>query len=56
MKPKRRGRPPVDNPSSEQVHIRVTPEKKATWEAAASRAGATLSAWIARILDRAAKR
>ncbi len=56
-KPKRpRGRPPVENPSSDRIDIRVAPEDKARYFRAAEKAGETLSAWIKGVLDRASKR
>lgn len=54
-KPKR-GRPPVENPSTEQIHVRATPDDKAKYEAAAERRGKTLSGWIKAVLDRASRR
>jgi hypothetical protein len=53
--PKRpRGRPPVSDPASAQVHIRVTPAEKAKYQRAAERARVALSAWLKAIADREA--
>jgi predicted HicB family RNase H-like nuclease len=51
-----RGRPPVDNGESLYLTIRVSEARKASYEAAAKRAGEALSAWVKRILDRASRR
>jgi hypothetical protein len=51
-----RGRPTVENGERLYLTIRVSEARKALYEAAASRADATLSAWIKRVLDRASKR
>lgn len=51
--PKRpRGRPPVTDPATERIRIRVTPAEKAKYQQAADRARATLSAWVKALLDR----
>jgi len=44
MKKPRRGRPPIDDPSTEVVRLRVTPDEKARYVRAAG--SATLTAWI----------
>lgn len=49
-KPKKEGQTTVLPP------IRVSPERKARYEAAAERRGKTLSGWIKAVLDRASKR
>ena len=55
--PKRgRGRPPVENGERLYLTIRVSEARKASYEAAAKRAGEALSAWVKRILDRASRR
>lgn len=52
-KPKRpRGRPPVTDPATERVHIRVTPAEKAQYRRAAAKAKATLTAWLKALADR----
>lgn len=52
--PKRtkRGRPPIENPETERLEFRVTPERKAKYEKAATKAKATLSSWAKKVLDR----
>jgi len=55
-KPKRpRGRPPISDPASDYIHIRVTPDDKGRYFRAATKAKETLSAWVKRVLDRAIK-
>ena len=56
MDKKPRGRPPVENPSSAQIHVRATPDDKARYAKAAGRRGLTLSGWIKAVLDRACRR
>ncbi len=51
-----RGRPPSDNPETDRLELRVAPDRKARYEAAAARAGKALSAWAKAVLDRASKR
>jgi hypothetical protein len=56
MNSKPRGRPPVENPSTAQIHVRATPEDKGRYERAAGKRGLTLSGWIKAVLDRASRR
>jgi predicted HicB family RNase H-like nuclease len=55
---KRMGRPPLDpaDAKSQVYQLRMTAAEREAWEAAAKRAGKTLSAWIRERLNRAAKR
>ena len=55
---KRMGRPPLDpGDAKNQVYqLRLTAVERASYEAAAKRAGKTLSTWIRDKLSRAAKR
>lgn len=46
----------MDNPETDRLEIRVAPDRKARYEAAAARAGKALSAWAKAVLDRASKR
>ena len=39
-------RPPIDNPRTELIQIRVTPEDKAKLKARAERVGLSLSAYL----------
>ena len=51
--PKRpRGRPPITDPATAQVHLRVTPAEKAKYQRAATKAKATLTAWLKGLADR----
>lgn len=55
--PKRpRGRPPVDNGESAHLHIRISEDRKARYEAAAKRAGKKVAEWVKGVLDRASRR
>ena len=56
MEKRPRGRPQVENGERLYLTIRVSEARKALYEAAAKRAGETLSAWVKRLLDRASKR
>lgn len=58
MKPKPRGRPPIDPAlkASEMVPVRMTPAERSLFEQAASDADKTLSAWIRDCLTKAAKK
>ena len=49
-----RGRPPVDNPASVRLNVRVTPEDRAKYHRAAKRAGLPLAAWLKYLADSAA--
>jgi predicted HicB family RNase H-like nuclease len=51
------GRPelPTEDRESLYLTIRISESRKALYEAAAKRAGETLSAWVKRLLDRASK-
>jgi predicted HicB family RNase H-like nuclease len=53
---KKPGRPPVENGERRWLSLRVSDERLERYTQAAERAGETLSAWVKRILDRAAKR
>jgi hypothetical protein len=56
-KPKRGpGRPPIDDPATERLEFRLTPEALERYERAAKRAGKALSAWIKAVCDRASRR
>ena len=50
-----RGRPHVENGERLYLTIRVSEERKARYERAATKAKETLSAWVKRVLDRASK-
>jgi len=52
------GRPPLDpaEAKSQVYQLRMTAAERATYDAAAKRAGQSLSAWIRDRLNRAAKR
>lgn len=51
------GRPPVENPATEKLpNIRVTPEQLQSYRDAATSKDETLSDWVRRHLNRAAKR
>ena len=39
-------RPPIDDPASEQIRIRVTPKDKAKLQRLAKRSGMSLSAYL----------
>ena len=53
-KPKRpRGRPPVKDPASVRINVRVTPSEREAYKAKAKRAKAPgLSAWLKGLADR----
>lgn len=51
-----RGRPPLDDGETERLEIRLSPARKARYEAAATRVGLKVAAWIKRVLDRASRR
>lgn len=51
-----RGRPPVEDGETLYLTIRVSEERKARYERAATAAKETLSAWVKRVLDRASRR
>lgn len=53
-KKKRRGAPPKENPASDRIEIRVTPDQRRSWLAAAKRAGLSLSAWLKALAERQA--
>lgn len=42
----RRGRPPIANAATETVRLRLTPDQRDQWIAAADRDGLTLSEWL----------
>jgi uncharacterized protein (DUF1778 family) len=46
-----RGRPPVENPRTERINWRVTPERKARYERAAKKAGKGLTPWLDDVAD-----
>lgn len=54
----KRGRPvlPEGEAAEERLQVRAKAAEKAEWQAAADRAGMSLSAWIRDRLNRAAKR
>lgn len=52
----RTGRPPIDNPRTDTIKFRVTPDEHATVSAAAERAGQNLADWMRAKLLSAAKR
>jgi uncharacterized protein (DUF1778 family) len=55
--PKRgRGRPPIDEPETERLELRLKPARKAAYEAAAARKEQPVSTWAKAVLDRASKR
>jgi len=57
MTKKTRGRPLADNPASETIpRVRVTPEQLQSYKAAALNRAESLSDWVRRHLDKAAKR
>ena len=47
-----RGRPPIKDPATEQIHLRVTPVEKLTYAKAAAKAKVSLSAWLKALADR----
>jgi len=51
-KTKRRGAPSKENPASERVFVRCTPEQREKWRREAEKVGLTLSAWIKRLADK----
>jgi hypothetical protein len=52
-KPKRRGRPPIKNPSTARVEFRCTPQEKRGYRAKARRDGfsGNVSAWLKKRAD-----
>lgn len=53
QQPKRpRGRPPIPDPASVRINLRVTPAEREKYRAAAKRDRATLTAWIKALCDR----
>ncbi len=42
----KQGRPPIDNPQTERVHLRCTPDEKRAWSVAAAAHGLPLGAWL----------
>jgi hypothetical protein len=55
MQKRTRGRPAVENGERLYLTIRISAERKARYEAAATKAKETLSAWVKRLLDRASR-
>jgi hypothetical protein len=51
---KRMGRPPIDNPATARISVRVTEEQRARYHRTAEAHGMGLSALIESLLDRAA--
>ena len=52
-KPKRgRGRPPLKDPASVRINVRVTPGDRERYRAAAKRQGVSLSVWLKALADR----
>jgi hypothetical protein len=47
---KPRGRPPIKNPATQQIHVRVTPQEKARYRKKAGKQG--ISAWLKALADR----
>jgi predicted HicB family RNase H-like nuclease len=57
MDDKRIGRPPIQGEAMDRVfQLRLSEAERESYEAAAKRAGKSLSAWIRERLNRAAKR
>jgi hypothetical protein len=56
MEPRRRGRPPLDNPRRNIERIRTTDDEHALIEAASTVAGTTPAEWMRTTLIAAAKR
>ena len=53
---KKRGRPPSDNPATEQLGmIRITPEQRDAYQEAADNEGKPLATWVKKTLDEATK-
>ena len=51
--PKRsRGRPPLKDPASVRVNVRVTPAERERYKAAAKRENVPLSVWLKALADR----
>lgn len=44
-----------ETPATAQLQLRVTPDEKTSWQAAASEAGVSLSEWARQHLNKAAK-
>jgi hypothetical protein len=56
MESKRKpGRPTVENGERLYLTIRISEERKARYERAATRAKETLSAWVKRLLDKGSR-
>lgn len=55
IEPALRGRPPLPNPRSVLLTLRVLPEERDRYTEAARRAGQGLSAWLRELADRAAR-
>lgn len=55
--PKRgRGRPPIKDPATEQIHLRVTKDRKARYQKAADKskeAEGNLTRWLLDVADKA---
>ena len=47
-----RGRPPLKDPASVRINVRVTPSEREAYKAKAKRAKAGLSAWLKGLADR----
>ena len=53
MEPKRpRGRPPIKDPATAQIHLRVTPAEKEAYSRTAAKENVTLTAWLKALADR----
>ena len=50
-----RGRPPVEDGETRWLTLRVSEDRLARYSRAAAKAKEKLSAWVKRVLDRAAK-
>jgi predicted HicB family RNase H-like nuclease len=48
-----RGRPPLVNPKSAHLHLRLHSERLAAYREAAARADLSLTAWVEMVLDAA---
>lgn len=49
-----RGRPRIENPAVLRLNVRITEEQRERYGAAADAKGLTLTAWVEKLLDRAA--
>lgn len=49
------GRPPIANPRSTNLNIRLLPATKAKWQSAAESQGLSLTAWVCLVCDDASR-